>query len=293
MDFNSLFENQNCDKNRGVYILDKDDNYVSNFGKQWADFKYVQIDSFNHNKISERFLKRILFNEINFLKGKKVLEIGCGAGRFTEYIVKYAEICVSVDLSSAIFVNVAKDSPNLMLIKADFENLVANNKFDIVICRGVLQHTPFPFRSIEKLHTFVNDKGKVYFDIYKKPKIGILHPKYLIWRPLTKLFLSYNKTKIFLEKNIKNILFFKRLIKKIFFNSKFISDSIVPVWDYKNIIDLNEEQLEKWAILDTLDGLFAKYDYPQSYKKILKFINGKNYKLLNSCEKNNIFETKN
>ena len=36
-------------------------------------------------------------------KKMRILEIGCGAGRFTEHIVKYAKLCVSVDLSSSIF----------------------------------------------------------------------------------------------------------------------------------------------------------------------------------------------
>ena len=62
-----------------------DDNYTSNFGKQWKDFQNVQIDSLNNNNISFKFLNRILFNQMTILNDKTILEIGCGAGRFTEY----------------------------------------------------------------------------------------------------------------------------------------------------------------------------------------------------------------
>ena len=40
-----------------IYILDKDDNYTKNFGKQWKDYNTTQIDSFNHFDISKHFLK--------------------------------------------------------------------------------------------------------------------------------------------------------------------------------------------------------------------------------------------
>ena len=59
--------------------------------------------------------------------------LGCGAGRFTEYLVKYAKLCVSVDLSSAIFHNVAKKNKNLILIKSDLMELYPKVKFDIVM----------------------------------------------------------------------------------------------------------------------------------------------------------------
>ena len=41
-------------------------------------------------------------------------------------------------------------------------------------------------------------KGFVYFDIYKMPKIGLLHPKYSFWRPLFQKYSTYEKTERFL-----------------------------------------------------------------------------------------------
>ena len=51
-----------------------------------------------------RFLKEIIPEKSN------ILELGCGSGRFTEYLVKSSKLCVSVDLSAAIFYNVSKNS---------------------------------------------------------------------------------------------------------------------------------------------------------------------------------------
>ena len=68
---NVFFENKFQKSDEGIYILDKKDHYVKNFGKQWKNYNKVQIDSYNNFLVSKNFLKKIIFNELNFLKGKK------------------------------------------------------------------------------------------------------------------------------------------------------------------------------------------------------------------------------
>ena len=284
---NSFIENIN-----DVIINTKDDEYTSNFGKQWEKYRDVQIDSKNNFDISYNYLNSLLFKNIDILKDKTILEIGCGAGRFTEYLVKYSKYCVSVDLSSAIFHNISKDENNLYLIKSDMMDLDIKEKFDIVICRGVLQHTPSPFDSILKLHEFVKANGSVFFDIYKTPKLGFLDLKYLFWRPVLKKFIKYDNFDYFLNKNIKKLLFAKRLIKKLFFNSNKISDLILPIYDYKDSINLNEKQLEQWAVLDTMDGIYAKYDYPKKYNNIINLLKKNKIILTKSNKEKNYFMTR-
>src|SRR5687767_11794244 len=81
------------------------DNYAQPFGLQWKTFPKIQLDSFNGAKISESRLVRNLGIPLEKLSGKKVLEVGCGAGRFTEILVKYSGELFSVDLSEAVEVN--------------------------------------------------------------------------------------------------------------------------------------------------------------------------------------------
>ena len=64
------------------------DGHVDNFGKQWRDYRDVQIDSKNNFDISKQYLSEMFFGNIDKIKGKEVLEIGSGAGRFTEYFSK-------------------------------------------------------------------------------------------------------------------------------------------------------------------------------------------------------------
>ena len=99
-------------------------------------------------------------------------------------------------------------------------------------------------------------------------------------------------SKKFLIKNINWILKLKKFIRKIFFNSYFISDCFIPVWSYEDKLPLSKELHSQWAILDTLDGLFAKFDKPKTNSNILKFLKNNNFKVINNDKKNNIFQTK-
>ena len=79
--------------------------YASLFGDQWKQYKKTQLDSYSGSPISETRLDRCLGDLKDKLAGKTVLEAGCGAGRFTEVLLKKGAILVSSDLSSAVEVN--------------------------------------------------------------------------------------------------------------------------------------------------------------------------------------------
>ena len=287
-----FFDNDFITKD-GVFVLSHDDQYADNFGKQWKKYLFTQIDSKNHFNISKNFMNELLFNNYDFIKNKTVFEIGSGAGRFTEILVKYcAKIC-TIDLSEAIFYNVEKNNSKVSRIKGNYYDLTSKNKFDVVICRGVLQHTPNPSKYLEKLFEFCKKDGIVIFDFYQMPKIGLLHPKYLIWRPIIKNFIKYEKLDLFLNNNITLLLKIKRTIKKIFFNSNFFADCFIPVYDYHKVLDLSSKQLEEWSILDTLDGMYAFYDKPKTNKSIVKLLNQIDKKIIKNKINKNYFIVKN
>lgn len=259
----------------GVYVPKKKvNNYAKNFGYQWRDFSKTQIDQYNRSNISKKFIDKFTFHEIKNFKNKIVLEIGCGPGRFTEYLFKNSKILFINDLSDAIFYNHYKNKKNVIAIKDNFNNLYKLNiKFDVIVCRGVLQHTPNPLRSIIQMKKLLNKFGHIYFDIYKPPILGSLNSKYL-WRILIRTFnISYENLFSFLTKNSKYFLYYRRKINNFFnCNLNFIWDYIFPIYDYKGKFPLNNKQLEEWAIMDTLDGLLAKYDKPYNYETISNFL---------------------
>lgn len=116
---------------------------------------------------------------LDFLKGKNVVEIGCGTGRFTR---EYANHVVALDLSNAIFANLAPPSSNLTLIKGNMNVMHEYlNDFDVVICYGVIQHTEDPRKSVSDLFKYANNNGLIVFNVYMGDKKAFkTHAKYVL-----------------------------------------------------------------------------------------------------------------
>ena len=144
-------------------------NYADSFGLQWNTYKQTQLDSYTKTTISQDRLKRILGGSFELLPGKDVLEAGCGAGRFTEILLHNGANVFSVDLSSAVEANYdnCKSYQNYFICQADITNLpFTPETFDLVICIGVIQHTPNPEKTIEALSSYVKPGGVLVIDHY-------------------------------------------------------------------------------------------------------------------------------
>ena len=154
---------------KGIPRILKDfDNYSLAFGEQWLKWQKTQLDSYTNTYISRDRLFRCLGDKIiNRLKYSKdplqILEIGCGAGRFTEILLKFPSVkLTSIDLSNAVEANALNfpQNENHRVLQADLVELPFEIKqYDIVICLGVIQHTPNPEKTIEKLYEQVKSGG--------------------------------------------------------------------------------------------------------------------------------------
>src|SRR2546427_11462300 len=64
------------------------DLYASGFGLQWNVHPETQLDSRTGAHLSQTRLERCLGTPLAALAGMRVLEAGCGAGRFTDLMVR-------------------------------------------------------------------------------------------------------------------------------------------------------------------------------------------------------------
>lgn len=99
----------------------EEEEYVRTFGEQWNRFRRTQIDKFNGTTLSrDRFYAGTRWGP-DGLKGARVLEVGCGAGRFTQVLLDAGALVYAVDYSSAVeacFENHGLH-PNLCVVQAD------------------------------------------------------------------------------------------------------------------------------------------------------------------------------
>ena len=62
-------------------------NYASSFGLEWNKHSRTQLDKFNGtNNYRDRFYQETNWNKVD-LKNQKMLEAGCGAGKFTQIAI--------------------------------------------------------------------------------------------------------------------------------------------------------------------------------------------------------------
>jgi len=247
-----------------------EDNYANSFGYQWGRFARTQLDSFSERTISrDRFVRQIGYLPAS-LKGSKVLDIGCGAGRFSEVALNLGAEVYAVDYSAAVDACLQNLSfhPKLHVLQADlYATPLKPKKFDFVYCFGCLQHTPDVRRAFFSLVDYVKEGGRLVVDIYPKSWKNWFWCKYWL-RPLT-IHFPHRVLLAVIEEMIPFLLPFSNVLSRLP-KGKHIRH-MLPIANYKDIYPLNDQQLREWAVLDTFDMLSARYDYPQTVETIRKW----------------------
>jgi 2-polyprenyl-3-methyl-5-hydroxy-6-metoxy-1,4-benzoquinol methylase len=254
--------------------------YASLFGDQWKQYKKTQLDSYTGTTISLSRLERCLGELNNSLSGKLVLEAGCGAGRFTEGLLQKGARLISSDISSAVEVNQENFpiSDNHLIIQADINDMpFEDNTFDVVICMGVLQHTPSPEQTISNLFSLVKNGGWLIIDHYTLARSYLFR-----LAPFFRMVLKRKSPKVtipFTEKLVKKLLPIHKKVHK----KKILSvllNRVSPVISYYRVFpQLNDEFQKQWAMLDTHDSLTDWYKHfrtPRSIRRTLTLLGGEN-----------------
>ncbi|MFN4299408.1 MAG: class I SAM-dependent methyltransferase [Thermaurantimonas sp.] len=154
---------------RGIPRFVASSEYAEAFGVQWNRFKKLQLDSFTGTHYTRERLKRCLGSDVEqVLEDKLVLEAGSGAGRFTEHLASHCKELYTFDLSSAIDANYENNhNENTHFFQGDILNIPFEDEvYDLVICLGVLQHTPSTEKALQELWRVVKPGGKLIADHY-------------------------------------------------------------------------------------------------------------------------------
>jgi 2-polyprenyl-6-hydroxyphenyl methylase/3-demethylubiquinone-9 3-methyltransferase len=124
------------------------------------------------------------------LKGKRVLDIGCGGGILAEAMAKAGATVKGIDLSDKAL-SVARLHGIESGVSVDYESISAEalaerepETFDVVTCMEMLEHVPAPALVVKACKALVRPGGHAFFStINRNPKsylMAVIGAEYLL-----------------------------------------------------------------------------------------------------------------
>lgn len=149
--------------------VNKFDELASKWWDEEGEFKPLhQINPLRVNFIEER----------SFLKGKKILDVGCGGGILAEAMGQLGGEVTGIDASPNT-IGIAKAhsksvNSGVIYIQKTIEEFITtypDEKFDVITCLEMLEHVPSPLGVIQSCSSLLNDGGDIFFStINRNPK---------------------------------------------------------------------------------------------------------------------------
>src|ERR1700686_627779 len=142
------------------------------FGFEWNRFPEM------YEEWNRSFLDYMQPHGPEFFCGKKVLDAGCGNGRFAYYAAKYGAEVWAIDLGPAVEVarqNTERLSTQhtgaVQVVQADLHRPpFAPESFDFIYSIGVLHHLPDPEEAFQNLLRYLKPEGEIQIYLYWKPE---------------------------------------------------------------------------------------------------------------------------
>ena len=137
------------------------------FGFEWHRFPEMYAEW------EKQFLDYMQPHAAEFFRGKKVLDAGCGNGRFAYYAAKYGAEVWAIDLGPAVEVanRNTTSAGQVQVVQSDLHQPpFALESFDFIYSIGVLHHLPDPEPAFRNLLRFLKPGGDVQIYLYWKPE---------------------------------------------------------------------------------------------------------------------------
>jgi 2-polyprenyl-3-methyl-5-hydroxy-6-metoxy-1,4-benzoquinol methylase len=245
------------------------------FGLQWKLFNEVQIDSKNGTTESrDRLLLQSQLNPQDF-RGRLVLEVGCGAGRFTEVMLAFGARVIAVDYSAAVEACAELNARylaqgQLAAARTDvFQLPFREQAFDMVVGYGMLQHTGDAARALLCLWRHVRPGGLLLVDRYQLSLRHFLPFKYAL-RPLTRR-LPPQRTLSYVERLCHVMVPIQRAVLRraphrgagrwVRYAVNRSPNAVYPL-NLELAGKLGKEVAERWSVLETFDQYAPRFDSP-------------------------------
>jgi SAM-dependent methyltransferase len=160
--------------------LKADDDYRAFFDRvdeSWWNAT-SQINSSNPVHLGDRLLDK------NRVAGRRVLEIGCGMGTWTQTFTEWGCDVTAIDLTGYA-VEMTKKRLELAGLKADVLQMdaadtgLSADEFDFIWSWGVIHHSPHTEQIVKEIHRLLKPGGEFGIMVYHKYSI---HSMYVLFR---------------------------------------------------------------------------------------------------------------
>ncbi|MEM1422926.1 MAG: class I SAM-dependent methyltransferase [Planctomycetota bacterium] len=268
----------------GVARFVDDDGYAGSFGFQWNAARTARSE---HPMLRERhhatLAARTRFDEHD-MTGKVCLEIGCGSGDDTDYLLTlpFGEIH-AVDLSHAIDRAARRfEDPRLRLAQADANALpFAEGSFDVVFIHRVMQHTPHPAATLARAAGMVKPGGLLFAHSYHRSLMNSRSAKYkyrwltrrlpkrLVWHTLRATAPAlHGVNRLIAERGPAG----RELVRR--WSPLVLMDTTWPEADRRTLVDLE-------AVV-SFDALTPRYDLPMWSRDFIDLVRSMGFRVLHA-----------
>lgn len=242
----------------GIPRFVSDEAAAASFGFQWTRFARTQLDSANGRAESrETFVQKTGLDPAA-LRGRRVLDVGCGMGRFLEVAAGAgAAEAVGIDMTRAVDAAQANlaGHPNAHLVQADLFHLpFAAGCFDVIYSIGVLHHTPDTRAAFLRLPRLLAPGGTLAVWVYSR------HPRQRLPHLLSDLY-RLGTTRMRPE----------RLLALCGLAMPLGRLHRVPGlrWITYPLVPTSTHPDPEWRVLDTFDWYAPAYQWKHTYAELL------------------------
>jgi len=232
------------------------DGYAESFGDEWHRFRTVQLDSANRTRESEVGFALKTGLGSDDVRGRLVIDIGVGAGRYAEVMARWGAEVVGIDLTRAVDAAAEnlRGQPMVHLVQGDIFALPFRAEtFDIGYSIGVLHHTPDTAAAFRHVAALVKRGGQLAVYVYQAA--GLAHYFSDAFRVVTT---RLPRSLVYYASTVAIPLYFLHVLPVI----GRVSQAVLPT---------NIHPDWRWRWLDTFDWYTPKYQWKHHYPEVLRW----------------------
>ena len=141
---------------------------INDFGNEWEKFNQIELNKTELKKIFEDYFSILPKKVLN--KKVKVIDVGCGTGRWGQLIAPLCEKLSLLD-GSQKSLNVAKKTlkqfNNTNFILSDVTKIpIKDNKYDFAYSLGVLHHVPDVDKALQEINRILKPGSPFLIYLY-------------------------------------------------------------------------------------------------------------------------------